>query len=117
MELSSTELLNLQASPSEIEEWVERFELWYSIRKAGTQNQSALFLTVDGRDLYSLLKNLAFSEVPAKLTYESLNSLLLNHLLPTEFQAHERAKFSSMIRVDHMSCRNFILQPNRQVSR
>ncbi|VDP89940.1 unnamed protein product [Echinostoma caproni] len=80
------------------------------------QNQSAPFLTAGGRDLYSLLKNLAFPEVPAKLPYESLKSLLLNHL-PTEFQAHKRAKFNSMIRADHMSCRDFILQLNRQASR
>ncbi|VDP87964.1 unnamed protein product [Echinostoma caproni] len=62
MELPSIEQLNLQASPSEIEEWVERFELWCSIRKGGVQNQLALFLTAGGRDLYLPL---AFLEVPA----------------------------------------------------
>ncbi|VDP91667.1 unnamed protein product [Echinostoma caproni] len=117
MELPSIEHLNLKASPSKIEEWVERFELWCSIRKGGVQKQSALFLNAGGRDLYLLLEILTFPEVPAKLLYESLKSLLLNHLLPTEFQAHERAKFNSMIRAYHMSCRNFILQLNRQASR
>ncbi|VDP74052.1 unnamed protein product [Echinostoma caproni] len=117
MELPRTEQLNLQASPSEIEEWVERFALWCSIRKGGAQNQSALFFTADGRNLYSLLRNLAFPEAPAKLLYESLKSLLLNHLLPTEFQAHERAKFNSMIHADLVSCREFILQLNKQASR
>ncbi|VDP92589.1 unnamed protein product [Echinostoma caproni] len=96
MELPTIEQPNLQASPSEIEELIERFELWCSIRKSGTQNQSALFLTAGRRDLYSLLRNLAFPEAPAKLPYESLKSLLLNHLLLTEFQADERAKFNSM---------------------
>ncbi|VDP89635.1 unnamed protein product [Echinostoma caproni] len=76
MELPTIEQLNLQASPSEIEEWVERFELWCSIRKRGTQNQSALFNTAGRRDLYPLLRNLAFPETPAKLPYESLKSLL-----------------------------------------
>uniref|UniRef100_A0A183BDB9 Uncharacterized protein n=1 Tax=Echinostoma caproni TaxID=27848 RepID=A0A183BDB9_9TREM len=109
--------LNLQESPSEIEKWVERFELWCSIRKGGTQIQSTLFLTAGGGDLYSLLKNLAFPDPPAKLPYESLKSLLLNHLLPTEFQAHERAKFNSMIRTDLVSCREFILQLYKQASR
>ncbi|VDP75858.1 unnamed protein product [Echinostoma caproni] len=115
MELPMIEQLNLQASPSEIEEWVERFELWCSIRKGVAQYQSALFLTAGGRDLYSLLKIVEFPE--AKLPYESLESLLLNHLLPTEFQAYERAKFNSMIRADHVSCREFILQPNKLASR
>ncbi|VDP85797.1 unnamed protein product [Echinostoma caproni] len=99
-----------------IEEWVELFELWCSIRKGGTQNQSALFLTAGGRDLYSLLRNLTFPEAPAKLPWESLKLLLLNHLLPTEFQANERAKFNSMIRADHVPYREFILQLNKQAS-
>ncbi|VDP92568.1 unnamed protein product [Echinostoma caproni] len=101
IEIPSIEQLNLQVSPSEIEEWVEQFELWCSIRKGGVQKQSALFLTAGGRDQYSLLRNLAFPGVPAKLPYESLKSLLLNHLLPSEFQAHECAKFNSVIRTDH----------------
>ncbi|VDP94554.1 unnamed protein product [Echinostoma caproni] len=117
MELPTIEQLNLQASPSKIEEWVERCELWCSIRKGGTHNQSTLFLTAGGRDLYSLLRNLAFPEAPTKLPYESLKSLLLNHLLPTEFQAHERAKFNSMVRSNHISCSEFILRLNKQASR
>ncbi|VDP90688.1 unnamed protein product [Echinostoma caproni] len=67
MELPTIKQLNLQASPSEIVEWVERFELWCSIRKGGTQNQSVLFLTAGGRDLYSPLRNLAFSEALATI--------------------------------------------------
>ncbi|VDP90479.1 unnamed protein product [Echinostoma caproni] len=105
------------ASPSEIEEWVERFELCCSIREGGAQNQSSLFLTVGGRDPYYLLKILAFPDAPAKLPYEALKSLLLNHLLPTEFQVHERAKFISLIRAEHVSCQDFILQLNQQASR
>ncbi|VDP89164.1 unnamed protein product [Echinostoma caproni] len=117
MELATIDQLNLQASPSAIEDWVERYELWCSIRKGGAQNQTALFLTADVRDLNFLLTNLAFPEAPAKLPYEFLKSLLLNHLLPTKFQAHERAKFNSMIRTNHVSCREFILQLNKQASR
>ncbi|VDP89234.1 unnamed protein product [Echinostoma caproni] len=100
-----------------MEQLVERFKLWCSIRKGDAQNQSAPFLTAGGRGLYSLLKNLAFPKVPAKLPYESLRLLPLNHLLPTKFQANERAKFNSMIRADHASCREFILQLNKQESR
>ncbi|VDP96163.1 unnamed protein product [Echinostoma caproni] len=64
-----------------------------------------------------MLRNLAFPEAPAKLPYESLKLLLLNHLLPTEFQAHERAEFNNMIRADDFPCREFILQLNKQASR
>ena len=95
MDLPAIEQLNLHASPSEIEEWVERFELWCSVRKGSAQNQAALFLTAGGRDLYSLLKNLAFPDAPASLPFEKLKQLLLEHVLPTDFQATERAKFNT----------------------
>ncbi|VDP68608.1 unnamed protein product [Echinostoma caproni] len=65
-------------------------------------NQSVLFLTLDGRDLYSLLKNLAFSNVPVELPFEQLKSLLLDHILPVNFQATEREKFNSMIRATNI---------------
>ena len=117
MELPTIEQLSLHASPSEIEEWVERFELWYSVRRGGSQNQAAVFLTAGGRDMYSLLKNLAFPDAPAKLPFEELKELLLNHVLPADFQATERAKFNSLVRPDNMPCREFILQLNKQAAR
>ena len=117
MELPAIEQLNLHASPSEIEEWVERFELWCSVRRGGAQNQAALFLTAGGRDMYSLLKNLAFPEAPAKLPFETLKELLLNHVVPADFQATERAKFNTLVRAENMPCRDFILQLNKQAAK
>ncbi|VDP86247.1 unnamed protein product [Echinostoma caproni] len=89
MEIPVTEQLNLHGSPPEIEEWVERFELWCSILKGGMQNQSVPFFDVE---LYPLVKNLASPNVLAKLPFEKLKSLLLDHILPVDFQATERAK-------------------------
>ncbi|VDP81420.1 unnamed protein product [Echinostoma caproni] len=80
------------------------------------QNQSVLSLTLGGRDLYSLVKNLAFPKVPAELAFEKLKSLLLDHILRVDFQATERAKFNSVIRAANMPCREFILQLNKQAS-
>ncbi|VDP90976.1 unnamed protein product, partial [Echinostoma caproni] len=111
------EPLNLHESPSEVEEWVERFELWCSSRKGGMLNQSILFLTLGGRELYSLVKNLAFLNVPAEFPFEKLKFLLLDHIPPVDFQATERAKFNSMIRAANMPCREFILQLNKQASK
>ncbi|VDP89346.1 unnamed protein product [Echinostoma caproni] len=107
MEIPLIEPLNLLGSPSEIEEWVERFELWCSIRKGGMPNQSVLFSTLGGRELYSLVNNLSFSNVPAELPFEKLKSLLLDHILPVDFQATERAKFNSMIRAAQASKCNY----------
>ncbi|MBM6549400.1 hypothetical protein, partial [Streptococcus dysgalactiae] len=114
MELPAIEQLNLQGNPSKIEDWVERFELWCSIRKGGKQDPSVLFLTAGGRDMYFLLKNLAFPNKPAELPFESLKKLLLNHTQPVNFQAAECAKFSTLIRAENVSCREFILQMNKQ---
>ena len=118
MELPSIEQLNLQASPAEIEEWVERFELWSSIRKdVKKENQAVFFLTAGGRDLYSLMKNLAFPRLPAELPFDELKRLLLQHVLPVNFQATERAKFNTLVRSSSTSCREFILQLQKQASR
>ncbi|VDP78919.1 unnamed protein product [Echinostoma caproni] len=81
------------------------------------QNHSVLFLTLGGRELYSLMKNLAFPNVPAELPFEKLKSLLRDHILPVDFQVTERAKLNSMIRAANTPCREFILQLNKQASK
>ncbi|VDP67207.1 unnamed protein product [Echinostoma caproni] len=53
-------------------------------------------------------------EAPDKLPDDSLEGLLLGHLLPTEFQAYERAKFNSFVHAKNINCRDFILQLNKQ---
>ncbi|VDP72171.1 unnamed protein product [Echinostoma caproni] len=80
------------------------------------QSQSVPFLTLGGRELYSL-KNLAFPNIPAELPFVKSKSLLLDHILPVNFQATERAKFNSMIRAANMPYREFILQLNQQASK
>ncbi|VDP90454.1 unnamed protein product [Echinostoma caproni] len=84
MELRTIESLNLHSRPSGIEAWVERFELWCSLWKNGKQKQSILFLTVDGKEMCSLLKNLAFLDNPAKLPFPMLKPLLLAHVIPVD---------------------------------
>ncbi|VDP71978.1 unnamed protein product [Echinostoma caproni] len=71
LELDPNNEEEIAFNPFEIEERIERFELWCSIRKDGTQNQSALFLTAGGLDLYCMLRNSAFPEASAKLPNES----------------------------------------------
>ena len=118
MELPIIEQLNLRASPAEVEEWVERFELWSSIRKeVKKENQSTYFLTAGGRELYSLLKNLAYPKPPASLPFPELKELLLQHILPVNFQATERAKFNTLTRSPNTACREFILTLQKQASR
>jgi hypothetical protein len=115
MDVPVLEPMNLQAGPSEIEVWVERFELWCALRSDVEEtNKSAYFLTTGGRELYALMKNLSFPKAPSACKFEELKSLLLKHVLPVNFQAAERAKFNSMIRSSNTSFREFILQLQSQ---
>ncbi|VDP89629.1 unnamed protein product [Echinostoma caproni] len=59
----------------------------------------------------------AFLNVPAELPFENLKFLLLEHILPVDFQATERAKFNSMKIIYNMPCHEFILQLNKQASK
>ncbi|VDP38979.1 unnamed protein product [Echinostoma caproni] len=81
------------------------------------QSQSVLLLTLCGREVYSLVKNLALPNVSAELPFEKLKSLMLDHILPVDFQATERAKFNCMIKVANIPCREFILQLNKRASK
>ncbi|VDP96438.1 unnamed protein product [Echinostoma caproni] len=117
MKLRTVESLSLHSHPSEIEKWVERFELWCSLRQNGRQDQSVLFLTVGGKEMYSLLKNFAFPDNPAKLPFPILKQLLLAHVMLVDFQATVRAKFNSVVRAESISRRYFILVLNKQASK
>ena len=104
MEIPVIEQLNLHGTPSEIDNWMERFELWCSIQKEGKEKQSALFLILGGPGLYSLMKNLAFPQVPAQLQFRKLKSLLLDYIFPVNFQVTERVQLNSPVREQSMSC-------------
>ncbi|VDP74864.1 unnamed protein product [Echinostoma caproni] len=117
MELWNIELLNLHSHPSGIEEWVERFELWCSLRRNGKQEQFILLFRVNGKEMYSLVKNIGFPGNPAKLQFQVLKLLLLAHRIPIDFQATERAKFNLLVRAESMPCRDFILLLNKQTSK
>ncbi|VDP88484.1 unnamed protein product [Echinostoma caproni] len=69
------------------------------------------------KDAYSLLKNLAFSDCPISLSFESLKKLLLKHLQPANFEDAERAKFHSLTCGGSQPVRDFILQLQTQASR
>ncbi|VDP33603.1 unnamed protein product [Echinostoma caproni] len=77
----------------------------------------AYFLTVIGKDAYSLLKNLESPDSPISFSYESLETLFLKHLQPDNFEAAERAKFHSLTCGGSQHVRDFILQLKTQASR
>ena len=117
MEYNHLESLNTNLSSREIEDYLERFEIWCTTRNLKEDKKSANFLTSIGKDAYSLVKNLAFPEPPILLPYETLKNLLLKHVQPINFEAAERAKFHTLFRQDRQDIRQFILQLQTQAAR
>lgn len=111
MNSNSLESLDLNCNARDIEDYFERFEIWWLTRsKPDEEKKSAFFLNAAGRKAYSLIKNLAYPAAPVTVEYEKLKSLLLQHVKPTNFEASERAKFHSMVRDPNTGIREFILE-------
>ena len=88
MEIPVLEPMNLHTNPSAILDWIDRFELWCSLRSDITElNKSKYFLLIGGKELYTLMKNLSFPNAPATKTFSDLKYLLLKQVLPVNFQA------------------------------
>ena len=103
---------------AQVENWLDRFELFAETKEKITEeNMVAHFLTAAGKDTYALVKTLVFPQKPTDKSYNELKQALLQHLLPTNFQATERAAFHSLVRASNESIRNFILKIQQQAAR
>ena len=115
---SNSEILNIHSPPRDIEDYLERFELW-CLTKGDLKDdiKVAHFLTIVGKDAYSLIKNLSFPNAPSKLSYEKIKEILLHQVMPRNFEIAERAKFNVMQRHSTQAIRDFILQLQTQATR
>ena len=115
---STIEPLNINCSAREVEDYFERYEIWWLTRKdAEDDKKCAHFLNFAGKDAYSLIKNLAFPDPPISLQYDKLKQLLLRHVQPINFEAAERAKFDMLVRRSDQNVREFILQLQTQATK
>ncbi|CAH8520976.1 unnamed protein product [Schistosoma guineensis] len=112
------EKLDIHSTPEAIEDYLERFEIW-SMTKKDVKGEKivAHFLTFIGREVYSLLKTLAYPEKPISLPYATLKELLLSHVKCTSFECRERAKFHKMVRQNDQKVREFILELQKQAAK
>ncbi|VDP95284.1 unnamed protein product, partial [Echinostoma caproni] len=93
------ESVELNCGARDIEDYFERFEIWWLTRsKPDEEKKSAFFLNTAGKNAYTLIKTLAYPSPPVSVPYDDLKSLLLQHVKPTNFEASERAKCHSMVR-------------------
>lgn len=108
----------MNAGITETEGWIERFNLWSSIRNdVEKQTQTAIFLTAGGRSLYSVIHNLTFLRSPSSVAFDGLKALLINHMVPVNSQTTERAKFHCLVFCPNMKFREFILTLWAQASK
>ncbi|CAH0730435.1 unnamed protein product, partial [Brenthis ino] len=63
-------------------DYIERFEMFLECNKIEAARCKAVFLSVIGPKLFSLLKNLCTPVAPRERTYEELKKILMNHLEP-----------------------------------
>ncbi|VDP39509.1 unnamed protein product [Schistosoma curassoni] len=77
----------------------------------------AHFLTFIGKEAYSLLKTLAYSEKSISLPYATLKELLFNHVKCLSFERRERRKFHKMIRENDQNVQEFILELQKQAAK
>ena len=103
---------------SKLDEWLERFDLYCITNKAITdKTRVAHFLTIAGREAYSVLRNILHPIKPAETDYEKLKQALINHCRPPCFIATERAKFHTMARKTDEDIRSFTFQLQKQASK
>ena len=101
-----------------LEDWFERFELMCSTNKEiNSSNKTAYYLTLVGKEGYSLLKDLMFPSKVANEGCEDLHKVLVTHLKPVNFEALERAKFHTIIREPNENLNHFLLRLQNQASK
>ena len=99
---SALEKLDINASARDIEDYLERFEIWcMAKRNVKEDTKPALFLNFIGRDAYALIKNFTFPDSPIPMPYEKVRNALLQHVRPMNFEAAERAKFNTLMRSEN----------------
>ncbi|VDP70999.1 unnamed protein product [Schistosoma curassoni] len=92
---------------------MERFKIWTMTKEdVEDVNILASFLTFIGKEAYSLLKTLTFSEKPILLSYVTLKELLLDHVKCTDFERCNGAKSPGMVRQDIQNTTTLLRHPN-----
>jgi len=101
-----------------IESWYERFELYRLTNdKIKDENATAFYLTLIGKEAYNLLRDLMHPTKPSAKKPSELHDVLLNHLMPFNFELLERAKFHTIVRETSETINGFILRIQQQAAK
>ena len=92
------ERLDINTSAREIEDYLERFEIWCMAKcNAKEDGKPALFPNFTGKDAYAVIRNLTSPDSPISMPYEKTRNSLIPHVRPMNFEAAKRANFSTLM--------------------
>ena len=100
-----------------VEDWFERFDLMViTNEKIMDANKVAFLLTYIAlcKNVYILLKELAYLNTPSTLTIGNVKKYILDHVKPKNYETHERAIFNSLVRKLDMPINEFLLKLKHQ---
>lgn len=100
--------------PNDIKNWFERFDLLSSTNPKISSNSVPYMLTFLGKDAYKLLKDLVYPRVPKDLTVVEIEKALCDHLIPCNYEVHERSIFNSLVRKPNQPVKDFIVELQQQ---
>ena len=104
---SALEKLDINASARDIEDYLERFEIWCMTKgNVKEDTKPALFLNFIGKDAYALVRNLTFPDSPIAMPYEKIRNALIS-ALRRGWKESEKRRFLHSIHDET----NYLLHP------
>lgn len=101
-----------------LDKWLKRFKLWCKTNSQVTgTNETAFYLTMIGKDAYTLVSDLSHPVDVETLTVDELHKIITDHLKPTQYEIVERSKFYSIQGSENEPVQNFILRVQQQAAK
>ena len=106
------------ANSAELLNWHERFDLYcLTNSKITKENKTAYYLTLAGKEAYTLLKDLAYPKEIKDMSVNDLRDLLKSHLQIDSNVIMQRAQFHSATRAKEETYREFLLRLQRMAAK
>lgn len=110
--------LDISCTALEIEEYIDRFSFWCDSQENLSEKASkGAFLTTIGGSAYSLVKTILFPKSLQESSLKEIQSALIKHFEPVNFEAAERARFNLLVRDSSETIRDFVLKLQKQASK
>ena len=110
--LGSIEPFNIQ--DDNWDEYWETLEQYFLVNDIDDKKLTAIFITLIGKEAFSLIRSLVSPKRPSEMKIEDLNKILRNHLQPTPILIAERYKFYNRNQEEHESITDYNAELRRE---